>query len=140
MVNQRAQEIPELRFQVPVREILTSDLGSWLAQLNRLKPNSYSDFASAQKHIQSCGQATPMVRTEPYGTRPSSLFHPRISFFSSCVSAGVGGGSLVAHPTISKRDTRARVIKRRFMDYFYNIYHPLRKTKTPSRGCQGRAC
>jgi hypothetical protein len=45
-----------------------------------------------------------------YGTRPStSLAYSRVSFFSSLVSAAVGGGSLVAHPMISKESKRARV-------------------------------
>jgi hypothetical protein len=64
--TQRAQEIPELRFQVPVREILTSDLGSWLTQQNRLKPNSYNEISRQLKNIFNLAVNDQVIVRSPY--------------------------------------------------------------------------
>jgi hypothetical protein len=50
-----------------------------------------------------------------YLTRPSSVFHPRWSYFSSAVSAAVGWFSGVAHPIITIGVKRAQIVASNLM-------------------------
>jgi hypothetical protein len=53
-------------FDIPVATILTSEVSSWLAQQNTLKPNSYNELSRQLKNIFELASIDRVISRSPY--------------------------------------------------------------------------